>query len=106
MRGPSHTFGIMRGLDPRIHNEVRLGSRGFTFYSARESAAAAVEACAFFIELQARPDVADVERQIAWCKAQSLIDKGVNARRGRSELRQVTISSVRRISALASLPVA
>lgn len=46
----------------------------------RESVAAAVEACAFFIEPRARPHVADVERQIAWYKAQGLIDKGVNAR--------------------------
>jgi NitT/TauT family transport system substrate-binding protein len=35
---------------------------------------------AFFIEPRARLDVADVERQIAWYKAQGLIDKGVNAR--------------------------
>jgi hypothetical protein len=31
-------------------------------------------------EPQARLDVADVERQIAWYKAQGLIAKGVNAR--------------------------
>ncbi len=44
----------------------------------RESTAAAVSA--FLIEPQARLDVADVECQIAWYKAQGLIDKGVNAR--------------------------
>jgi len=39
-----------------------------------------VEASAFFIEPQAQLDVADVECQIVWYKAQGLIAKGVNAR--------------------------
>jgi NitT/TauT family transport system substrate-binding protein len=45
-----------------------------------EGGAAAVEAAAYFIEPQAGLDVADIERQIAWYKAQGLIDKNVDAR--------------------------
>jgi NitT/TauT family transport system substrate-binding protein len=45
-----------------------------------DSAAATVEASAGFIEPQARLDLADIERQVAWYKAQGLVDKSVNAR--------------------------
>lgn len=45
-----------------------------------DSGAAAVEAAAYFIEPQGGLDVTDIERQIAWYKAQGLIDKSVNAR--------------------------
>jgi NitT/TauT family transport system substrate-binding protein len=43
-------------------------------------AAAAVELGAYYIDPQARLDVADVARQIAWYKSQGLIDKAVDAR--------------------------
>ena len=43
-------------------------------------AAATVELGAYYIDPQARLDVADVARQIAWYKAQGLIDKAVDAR--------------------------
>jgi NitT/TauT family transport system substrate-binding protein len=44
------------------------------------SAAITVEAGAYFIDAQARLDVADLERQIAWYKSQGLVDPGVDAR--------------------------
>jgi NitT/TauT family transport system substrate-binding protein len=43
-------------------------------------AAATVELGAYYIDPQARLDVADVVRQIAWYKSQGLIDKAVDAR--------------------------
>ena len=43
-------------------------------------AAATVELGAYYIDPQARLDVADVARQIAWYKSQGLIDKAVDAR--------------------------
>ena len=42
--------------------------------------AATVELGAYYIDPQARLDVADVTRQIAWYKSQGLIDKAVDAR--------------------------
>jgi NitT/TauT family transport system substrate-binding protein len=44
------------------------------------SAAVAVEASAYFIDPQAQLDVADIDRQIAWHKAQGRVDKTVSAR--------------------------
>jgi NitT/TauT family transport system substrate-binding protein len=50
-------------------------------YPARGTdAAATVELGAYYIDPQARLDAADVARQIAWYKAQGLIDKAVDAR--------------------------
>jgi NitT/TauT family transport system substrate-binding protein len=43
-------------------------------------AASAVELGAYYIDPQARLDVADVARQIAWYKSQGLIEKAVEAR--------------------------
>jgi NitT/TauT family transport system substrate-binding protein len=43
-------------------------------------AAATVELGAYYIDPQARLDVADLARQIAWYKSQGLIDKAVDAR--------------------------
>src|SRR5262245_866871 len=43
-------------------------------------AAATVELGTYYIDPEARLDVADVARQIAWYKAQGLIDKAVDAR--------------------------
>jgi hypothetical protein len=39
-----------------------------------------VELGAYYIDPQARLDVADVARQIAWYKSQGLIDKAVDTR--------------------------
>lgn len=49
-------------------------------YPDRGDAAATVELGAYYIDPQARLDVADVARQIAWYKSQGLIDKAVDAR--------------------------
>ena len=49
-------------------------------YPERGASAAEVEAGAYFIEPQARLDLADIERQIAWYKSHGLIDKNVDAR--------------------------
>ena len=49
-------------------------------YPDRADAAATVELGAYYIDPQARLDVADVARQIAWYKSQGLIDKAVDAR--------------------------
>ncbi len=43
-------------------------------------AASAVEAGVYFIDPQARLNAADIERQVAWYKAQGLIDQSVEAR--------------------------
>jgi NitT/TauT family transport system substrate-binding protein len=43
-------------------------------------AAATVEASAYPMDPQAKLDLADLERQVAWFKAQKLIDDTVNAR--------------------------
>ena len=48
-------------------------------YPDRGDAAATVELGAYYIDPQARLDVADVARQIAWYKSQGLIDKAVDA---------------------------
>jgi NitT/TauT family transport system substrate-binding protein len=49
-------------------------------YPDRTDAAAMVELGAYYIDPQARLDVADVVRQVAWYKSQGLIDKAVDAR--------------------------
>jgi NitT/TauT family transport system substrate-binding protein len=49
-------------------------------YPDRGDAAATVELGAYYIDPQARLDVADVARQIGWYKSQGLIDKAVDTR--------------------------
>lgn len=49
-------------------------------YPDRTDAAAMVELGAYYIDPQARLDVADVVRQVTWYKSQGLIDKAVDAR--------------------------
>jgi NitT/TauT family transport system substrate-binding protein len=44
------------------------------------TAAATVEAGAYFIDAQARLDVADIERQVEWFKAQGLVEAGIDVR--------------------------
>ncbi|MFZ1950690.1 MAG: ABC transporter substrate-binding protein [Pseudolabrys sp.] len=68
-----------RTSDTKSHEAATTIAR-YVYPDRGESAAATVEASAYFIEPQARLDVADIERQIAWYKAQGLVDKGVNAR--------------------------
>ena len=70
-----------RTSDTRSHETATTIAR-YVYPDRGEGGAAAVEASAYFIEPQARLDVADIERQIAWYKVRDLIDKGFNARRG------------------------
>ncbi|HYC17182.1 MAG TPA: ABC transporter substrate-binding protein [Pseudolabrys sp.] len=68
-----------RTSDTKSHETATTIAR-YVYPDRAEGGAAAVEASAYFIEPQARLDVADIERQIAWYKAQGLVDKSVNAR--------------------------
>ena len=52
----------------------------YVFPGRGANGAAQVEAGAYFIEPQAWLDVADVERQITWHKAQGRVDKSVSGR--------------------------
>lgn len=52
----------------------------YVFPDRGNDAAATVELGAYYIDPQARLDVADVGRQVAWYKSQGLIDKAVDAR--------------------------
>jgi len=52
----------------------------YVYPDRADGGAAAVELATYFIDPQARLDVADIERQIAWYKARGLIDKNVSAR--------------------------
>jgi NitT/TauT family transport system substrate-binding protein len=44
-----------------------------------QAAAAVVEASTFYVDPQARLDVGDIHRQVAWFKAQGMVDAGVDA---------------------------
>jgi NitT/TauT family transport system substrate-binding protein len=68
-----------RASDTRSHEAATTIAR-YVYPDRGDGGAAAVEAAAYFIEPQAGLDVEDIERQIAWYKAQGLIDKSVNAR--------------------------
>jgi NitT/TauT family transport system substrate-binding protein len=52
----------------------------YVFPGRGNDAAATVELGAYYIDPQARLDVADVVRQVAWYKSQGLIDKAIDAR--------------------------
>ncbi len=47
---------------------------------APDKAAALVEASTFYVDPQARLDVADIERQVAWYKSQGLVDAAADPR--------------------------
>lgn len=70
---------LKRTSDLKSH-EVATTIARYVYPDRGDSAAATVEASAGFIEPQARLDLADIERQVAWYKAQGLVDKSVNAR--------------------------
>jgi NitT/TauT family transport system substrate-binding protein len=73
------TTDYARTSDTRSHEAATTIAR-YVYPDRGDSGAAAVEAAAYFIEPQGGLDVTDIERQIAWYKAQGLIDKSVNAR--------------------------
>ncbi len=68
-----------RTSDTKSHEAATTIAR-YVYPDRSDSGAAAVEASTYFIEPEARLDAADIERQIAWYKAQGLIDKNVAAR--------------------------
>jgi NitT/TauT family transport system substrate-binding protein len=67
-----------RTSDIKSHEAATTIAR-YVYPDRGESGAATVEASVYFIEPQARLDVADIERQIAWHKAQGRVDKNVSA---------------------------
>lgn len=68
-----------RTADIKSHEAATTIAR-YVYPDRGEGGAAAVEASAYFIDPQAQLDVADIERQIAWYKAQGRIDKNVSVR--------------------------
>jgi NitT/TauT family transport system substrate-binding protein len=68
-----------RTSDTKSHEAATTIAR-YVYPDRGEGGAAAVESTAFFIEPQGKLDVADIERQIAWYKAQGLISQSVDAR--------------------------
>ena len=64
----------------RHQHEAATTIARYVYPDRGTSGAAAVEASAYFIDPQAQLDVADIDRQIAWHKAQGRIDKTVSAR--------------------------
>ena len=70
---------LKRTSDTKSHEAATTIAR-YVYPNRGESGAATIEAAAFYIEPQARLDIADLERQIAWYKAQGLVDKNVVAR--------------------------
>jgi hypothetical protein len=68
-----------RTSDSKSH-EVATTIARYVYRDRGTNGAAQVEAGAYFIEPQAWLDVADVERQIAWHKAQGRVDKSVSGR--------------------------
>lgn len=68
-----------RTADIKSHEAATTIAR-YVYPDRGTTGAAAVEASAYFIDPQAQLDVADIDRQIAWYKAQGRIDKTVDAR--------------------------
>jgi NitT/TauT family transport system substrate-binding protein len=68
-----------RTADIKSHEAATTIAR-YVYPDRGTSAAVAVEASAYFIDPQAQLDVADIDRQIAWHKAQGRVDKTVSAR--------------------------
>jgi NitT/TauT family transport system substrate-binding protein len=68
-----------RTSDSKSH-EVATTIARYVYPDRGANGAAQVEAGAYFIEPQAWLDVVDVERQIAWHKAQGRVDKDVSGR--------------------------
>jgi NitT/TauT family transport system substrate-binding protein len=68
-----------RTSDSKSHEVATIIAR-YVHPDRGTNGAAQVEAGAYFIEPQAGLDVADIERQIAWHKAQGRVDKSVSAR--------------------------
>ena len=68
-----------RTSDDKSHEAAMTIAR-YVYPDRRENGAATVEIAAYFIDPQARLDLPDIERQVAWYKARGLVDKNVDAR--------------------------
>ena len=55
------------------------GNKAMLTHSLDANAARLVEASAFYVDAQARLDVPDILKQIAWYKALGLVEPGVDA---------------------------
>jgi NitT/TauT family transport system substrate-binding protein len=72
-------FHSKRVSNAKTHELATIIARYVYPGHAAGSAAAAIEAGAYYMDPQARLDFADIERQVEWYKAQGLIDKSVDA---------------------------
>jgi NitT/TauT family transport system substrate-binding protein len=70
---------LKRTSDTKSREAAAVIAR-YVYPDRGDEGAAAVEAGAYYIDPQARLDVADIERQIAWYKAKGLVNKNVDAR--------------------------
>jgi NitT/TauT family transport system substrate-binding protein len=61
-------------------DEVAAMIAKYVYPDKAESAAQLVESSAFYVDSQARLDVADILKQIAWYEAQGLAEPGIDAR--------------------------
>ena len=68
-----------RTADIKSHEAATTIAR-YVYPDRGTSATLAVEASAYFIDPQAQLDVAEIDRQIAWHKAQGRVHKTVSAR--------------------------
>ena len=67
-----------RVFDSRSHAIAALVAKQVYPSEPADKAAALVEASTFYVDPQARLDVADIEKQVAWYKSQGLVDAGVD----------------------------
>jgi NitT/TauT family transport system substrate-binding protein len=74
-----HDSYSKRVLDARARDAA--GAIGLYLFPGREASKTepAVASAAYFMDADARLDLADLERQLAWYKAQGLIDKSIDA---------------------------
>ena len=68
-----------RTSDDKSHDAAMTIAR-YVYPDRREDGATTVAIAAYFIDPQARLDLPDIERQVAWYKARGLVDKSVDAR--------------------------
>lgn len=70
---------LKRTSDTKSREAAAVIAR-YVYPNRGDEGTAAVEAGAYYIDPQARLDVADIERQVAWYKAEGLVDKNVDTR--------------------------
>lgn len=70
---------LKRTSDTKSREAAAVIAR-YVYPNRGDEGTAAVEASAYYIDPQARLDVVDIERQLAWYKAEGLVDKNVDAR--------------------------